>query len=354
VYQETELEIQDLAYGGKGVGRTEEGKVCFVSDVIPGERVLVRIVREKRDFAEGELIEIRRVSLDRVAPPCEYYGRCGGCAYQHLSYPAQLKIKRNQVIAALQRIGGFSEVEVKPLLPAPEPYYYRNRITVHTREGVTGFYERSGRRVMEIRRCMIASESVNQMLAQYHKRRPYDGVCTLCPSKFSGFRQTNDSVACLLLEEVSRQAGNGELLIDAYCGSGFFAKHLRKQFQRIIGLEWNEQALTAAKQDILSTDEIYLQGDVSNLLPHALTCAPDDTLLLLDPPAQGISSQVIQAILASPCRRIIFVSCNIATLARDLKKLAAAYRLTEVIPLDMFPQTAQIETVTVLEKRTSE
>ncbi len=354
MYKETELEIQDLAYGGKGVGRTEEGKVCFVSDVISGERIVARIVREKRDFAEAELIEIQRPAADRVVPPCEYYGRCGGCVYQHLSYPAQLRIKRDQVVTALQRIGGFSKVEVKPLVPAPEPYYYRNRITVHTREGITGFYDRSGRRVMEIRRCIIASEPVNQMLAQYHKRHPYDGVRTLCPSKFPGFRQTNDSAASLLLEEVSQQAGNGELLIDAYCGSGFFAKHLRKQFQRVIGLEWNEQALTAAQQDALSPDEVYWQGDVSDILPRALACAPNDTLLLLDPPAQGVSSQAIQAILERPCRRIIFISCNIATLARDLKKLATAYRLAEVVPLDMFPQTAQIETVTVLEKRISE
>ncbi|PWU05539.1 MAG: hypothetical protein C5B47_08835, partial [Verrucomicrobia bacterium] len=215
---EVVLEIQDLAYGGQGVGRTAEGKVCFVSDVIPGERIVARLVREKRDFIEAELSEIQRPSTDRTVPLCKYYGRCGGCVYQHLSYPAQLKVKRNQVVSALKRIGHFPAVEVQPMVPAPEPYHYRNRITVHTRDGVTGFYERNGRKVMDIERCVIAAEPVNELLTQHRKRRPYEGVCTLCPSKLFGFRQTNDLVASLLLQEVSERAGTGELLIDAYCG----------------------------------------------------------------------------------------------------------------------------------------
>lgn len=345
------LEIRELAYGGKGVGRSEAGKVCFVPDVAPGERVIAGIVREKRDFAEAQLIEIQRASADRVVPPCQYFGRCGGCAYQHLSYPAQLRVKQDQVAIALRRIGGFSDFEIKPIIPAPQTYSYRNRITVHTREGITGFYDRSGRRVMDIRQCLIASEEVNQMLTKYRRRRPYDGVRTLCPSAFRGFRQTNDAVAALLLEEVANQIGNGELLIDAYCGSGFFAKYLRKQFQRIIGLEWNESAIAAAQEAALS-NEVYWQGDVSELLPRAFEGAPEgDTVLLLDPPSQGISQQVVQAVLEHPCKRIVFVSCNIATLARDLKKLALAYRLSTVIPLDMFPQTAQIEVIAVVEPR---
>ncbi len=349
--KEVELEIKDLAYGGQGVGRTEEGKVCFVADVIPGEKVVVRMIREKRDFSEAELVEVQEASQDRVVPPCEYFGRCGGCAYQHLAYPAQLLAKWNQVGVALRRIGGFSDFEVQPVVPAPQPYYYRNRITVHTREGITGFYDRSGRRVMDIRRCLIASEPVNQALAEYRGRRPFDGVRTLSSGESTGFRQTNDSVAILLLEEVAKQAGCGKLLIDAYCGSGFFAKRLRGQFEQVIGLEWNERAVAAAKTDLLP-NETYLQGDVSELLPSALAQVGDDaSVLLVDPPAQGLAPQVVRSILEQPCKRIVSVSCNIATLARDLKKLAPLYELTTVIPLDMFPQTAEIEIVAVLEQR---
>lgn len=352
VSKEIVLEITDLAYGGKGVGRTEEGKVCFVRDVIPGERVVVRIVREKRDFAEADLVEIQEGSADRVAPPCEYFGRCGGCSYQHLSYPAQLSAKKKQVETTLKRIGNLEDVHVQPVLSAPQPYHYRNRITVHTREGITGFYEREGRKVMDIRHCMLAAEPVNQALQQYQKRSPYDGVCTLPLVHLAGFRQTNDLVAALLLEEVAKQAGSGELLVDAYCGAGFFAKRLRTQFEKVIGLEWNAQAVAAAQAEMLP-HESYWEGDVAQLLPAALgdsaASGGKNSVLLVNPPAQGLSSEVTQAILERPLQRLLYISCNVATLARDLKKLIpSTYRLHSMTPLDMFPQTAEIEVIALL------
>lgn len=353
VSKQVALKITDLAYGGKGVGRMEGGKVCFVHGVIPGEKVIVRIVREKRDFAEAGLVEIHQASPDRIPVPCIYFGRCGGCSYQHLAYPGQLEVKRRQVAVALQRIGGFAGVEVGPTVPSSQLYHYRNRITVHTREGITGFYDRTSRKVMDIRRCLLASEPVNQALMEYRKRRPYDGVRTLRapPFELPGFCQVNHFAAALLLEEVAKQAGSGELLVDAYCGSGFFTKRLRNQFQRLIGLEWNEHSVIAAQADAQS-HEAYWKGDVAELLPSALALASGkNTVLLLDPPAQGLSPAIFEVLLQHPCQRILYVSCNIATLARDLRKIAPNYHLKTVMPLDMFPQTAEIETMVVLERQ---
>ncbi len=125
-----DLKIEDIAFGGKGVGR-ENGKAVFVLYTIEGETISAEIIREKKQFAEAELVEVKQGSPHRVTPECPYFGRCGGCAYQHISYEHQLAIKWRQVRDALQRIGKLKNVPMRPIIPSPEQYAYRNRITVH-------------------------------------------------------------------------------------------------------------------------------------------------------------------------------------------------------------------------------
>src|SRR3954454_22127389 len=136
-----ELKIHDIAFGGKGVAR-EDGKAVFVPYTIEGETVLVEIVRQKKHFAEADLVEIRESSPNRVAPPCPYFGRCGGCSYQHIDYSHQLEIKANQVRDIMQRIGKLKDLPIQPIVASPRQYEYRNRITVHAMDGVIGFYRR--------------------------------------------------------------------------------------------------------------------------------------------------------------------------------------------------------------------
>ena len=136
-----DLRIEDVAFGGKGVAR-EQRKVVFVPYTIEGELVSAEIVREKKQFAEAELVEVKQSSPDRVAPQCPYFGRCGGCAYQHIGYEHQLAVKWRQVRDALQRIGKLKDVPMRPIIPSPRPYAYRNRITVHAQDGVIGFFWR--------------------------------------------------------------------------------------------------------------------------------------------------------------------------------------------------------------------
>src|SRR5262245_58554772 len=174
-----DLRIEDVAVGGKGVGR-EQGKAIFVPYTIEGEMVSAEIVREKKQFAEAELLEVRQSSPNRVAPECPYFGRCGGCAYQHIDYQHQLAIKWRQVRNALQRIGKLKDVPMRPIVPSPKQYAYRNRITVHALDGVIGFYQRDSHRLIDIERCPISREEVNRALAtlrqQEHVR---DGHYTL-------------------------------------------------------------------------------------------------------------------------------------------------------------------------------
>ncbi|HEY1583995.1 MAG TPA: TRAM domain-containing protein, partial [Chthoniobacterales bacterium] len=173
-----ELVIDDLAFGGKGVGRAE-GKAVFVPFTIDGERVAARVVREKKSFAEAEVVRLLDSSPHRVAPPCPYFGRCGGCSYQHMTYPHQLHWKTRQVAQALRRIGKFADPPLRPIVPSPRDYEYRNRITVHVENGVVGFFRHDAHRLIDVARCPIAAPEVNEALAALRARRPRDGHYTL-------------------------------------------------------------------------------------------------------------------------------------------------------------------------------
>src|SRR5689334_5367182 len=160
-----DLRIEDIAFGGKGVGR-ERGKAVFVPYTIEGEMVSAEIVREKKQFAEAELVELKQHSPNRIPPQCPYFGACGGCAYQHIDYEHQLAIKWRQVRDALQRIGKLKDVPMRPIISSPRPYAYRNRITVHALGGVIGFFRRDSNRLVDIGRCPIARDEVNSALAE--------------------------------------------------------------------------------------------------------------------------------------------------------------------------------------------
>ncbi len=355
-----DLKIEDVAFGGKGVGR-DKGKAVFVPYVIDGEVVSAEIVREKKQFAEAELVEVKQRSPDRVEPQCPYFGRCGGCAYQHVSYEHQLAIKWRQVRDALQRIGKLKDVPIRPIIASPEQYAYRNRITVHAQDGVIGFFRRDSHSLIDIERCPISRDEVNRTLADLRAQTQIrDGHYTLRSSDSARiFSQTNDAVANALRDLiVDLIPPNQELLIDAYCGAGFFAKALRDKFERVIGIDWDRFAIAAAKEN--ATDkEMYIAGDVAEELQQVEAVHPNrpsvngtaigrlrsitPATLIVDPPAPGLSANMRKAIVEVAPPTLIYVSCNPATLARDLKELRENFTIESVTPLDMFPQTAEIE-----------
>jgi 23S rRNA (uracil1939-C5)-methyltransferase len=340
-----ELEIEDVAFGGKGVGR-EQGKAVFVPYTIEGEIVSAEIVREKKQFAEAELVEVKQSSPDRVEPQCPYFGRCGGCAYQHISYEHQLAIKWRQVRDALQRIGKLKGIPMRPIIPSPEQYGYRNRITVHVQDGVIGFFRRDSHRLVDIEQCPISRDEVNRALTelrtQTHVR---DGHYTLRATPSARiFSQTNDAVANALRDLiVNLVPPNQELLIDAYCGAGFFAKTLLDKFERVTGIDWDRFAIAAAKENA-TEKETYVAGDVETELEKIGSVrSTGPTTLIVDPPATGLSADVRKAIVDLAPATLIYVSCNPPTLARDLRDLQGKFIIESVTPLDMFPQTAEIE-----------
>ncbi len=358
-----ELTIEDVAFGGKGVAR-DAGKAVFVPFTIEGERVTAKIVREKKQFAEAELVEVLEPSSERVTAPCPYFGRCGGCSYQHISYTHQLELKSRQVEQAMRRIARLVDPPMRPIVPSPLPYGYRNRITVHAQDNVVGFYRRDVHELMDIAQCPIARPEVNDALAKLRASRPRDGHYSL--RAHSGprvFAQTNDAVADALADFIAiTLAGETGLLVDAFCGAGFFTKRLAPQFERVIGIDWDRFAIDAARKDA-RPNETYIAGDVARELEKASRsgglspdCGTDEEnrrsgerrslmsrVLIVDPPATGLSSELRRVILDSPTRTMIYVSCNPPTLARDLAELQQRFAIISITPFDMFPQTAEIE-----------
>jgi 23S rRNA (uracil1939-C5)-methyltransferase len=361
-----ELTIQDIAFGGKGVAR-DSGKAVFVPYTIEGERISARIVREKKQFAEGELFEVVELSPDRTKPECPYFGRCGGCSYQHMSYAHQLEVKAKQVEQAMRRIARLPDPPMRPIVASPLPYGYRNRITVHVQDNVVGFYRRDVHELMDIAECPIAMPEVNQALAELRASRPRDGHYSL--RAHSGprvFAQTNDAVADALADFIATIVGDGNaLLIDAFCGAGFFAKRLGSRFERVMGIDWDRFAIDAARKDA-QPNETYVAGDVTTELRRALSdvvagvspaegnvnarVATPSTTLILDPPATGLTDEMRRVILDHPPDTAIYVSCNPPTLARDLAGLQKRFTVVSITPFDMFPQTAEIEAVVHLKK----
>jgi len=361
-----DLSIEDIAFGGKGVAR-ENGKAVFVPFTIEGEKISARIVREKKQFAEADLVEVRESSPHRVEPPCPYFGRCGGCSYQHIEYGHQLAIKWRQTRDVLQRIGKLKDIPMRPIIPSPIEYAYRNRITVHAEDGVIGFFRRDSHRLIDIERCPIAMDEVNLALAGLRAQRVRDGHYTLrAESGPRVFSQTNDAVAIALRDLVATMVPDNQgLLVDAYCGAGFFAKALLHKFERVIGIDWDRFAIEAATRSA-TAKETYVAGDIEEELRNALAVAAplsrggveaavsaaqsEDlrvrtraTTLFVDPPATGLSTSIRKAIVDLVPQTLIYISCNPPTLARDLAELHEKYAIESVTPLDMFPQTAEIE-----------
>ncbi len=350
------VRIGEIAFGGDGVARLEDGRVVFVPFTAEGEEVTIEVVSARKHFVQGKIVALEEPSADRATPRCAVYGACGGCRYQHLQYPVQLALKERQLAATLRRVGQLepADAPVRPIVASPLEYEYRNRITVHLTDGLVGFHAAGSPRLVPIKRCEIAEPRVNQVLADLvttRRRRREDGHRTLRADRTRRFfHQANDAAADEMMKLVVDAVGDGgATLIDAYCGAGWFIKALRDHYAQCIGIEWDHHAVEAARADALG-HERYFEGDVALLLTEAIANASkSDVTLILDPPAAGLATAVTDEIGDARLRRVVYVSCHPATLARDLARLKrVGYRIDSVTPVDLFPQTAEIEAVALL------
>lgn len=360
------LTVQDIAFGGEGVARAGEF-VVFVPFVLPGEEVEVEVTELKRKFARARLLRVLRASTDRVAPRCRYFGECGGCQYQHVDYPAQLRLKHKQVADLFGRIGGFDPALVEPVIPCPQPYGYRNRIMIRSqwdkfKQGLNiGFIRTDNRLVVDIEECSIAEPALNERIRQVRDHPPPKGglkvVVRVAPEGWTvppdSFFQNNFFLLPRLVETVRHRLLDGGMrhLVDAYCGVGFFGIELADLVDTFSGIEVDSQAVKAAKRNAAArarSNGEFINGDVAGVLPELLKrFSATATAVLLDPPRTGCPRDNLDLLRRMRPGQILYVSCHPATLARDLNALCdgKVYELVKVVPLDMFPQTQHVECV---------
>lgn len=369
------LPIHDVGFGGEGVGRHQDF-VVFVTGAIPGETVEAEVTEVKKQFARARLLKVITASPDRVEPRCRYYGQCGGCQYQHVSYARQLEIKTKQVRDLLMRIGKMPSEKVLDTVPCPEPYGYRNRIMIRSQWNKPeqrlniGFLEAESRLVVDLEDCAIAEPALNEQIREVRRNPPPKGgikvVLRVAPEGWSVGRDSffqNNFFALPRLTETVREAAKSSgsrFLIDAYCGVGFFALELADLFERYVGVELDAMAIRSARQNALTRNRPngdFIQGRTEEKLEELMRLFPGaDTTVILDPPRTGCTPSIIEALKAFRPRQVIYVSCHPATLSRDLNTFCSdgVFGLRHIVPIDMFPQTQHVECVADIRLKTEE
>jgi 23S rRNA (uracil1939-C5)-methyltransferase len=434
-----DLQLERFAYGGDAIGRDETGRAVFVPFAQPGERVRARIVEEKRGFARAELLEVLTASPERIEPKCRHFptpspvpgptadaailgdglvgaSGCGGCHYQHLTYEAQLRAKREILRDQLQRIGRIEDPPVREAVPSPAEWNYRNHIQFHlTADGKLGFVAHSAlapatpgaERLLPITECHLPEAPINALWPQLEfepgspisragirlgdeedlmlvlesdSPQPPDLEIEAGISAVHLFEEDtlilagDDHVTIRVLERAFRvSAGSffqvntamaGKMvehllshlpvspathLLDVYCGVGLFSAFFAPRVATVTGIESAPSACGdfAANLDEFENVALY-EAAAEDALPY-LDLRPE--VILLDPPRAGLDRRVLDAVLALRPASIAYVSCDPSTLARDAARLiSGGYRLTDVTPFDLFPQTYHIESISTFEK----
>ncbi|WP_100406224.1 23S rRNA (uracil(1939)-C(5))-methyltransferase RlmD [Bacillus solitudinis] len=437
--------IEDLTHDGAGVAKIN-GYALFIPKALPGEKVKVKIVKVKKGFGFGRVLETLEESPDRVDAPCPIYNQCGGCQLQHLSYEAQLRFKQKQVKDVLERIGQLPDVLVHPTLGMDDPWRYRNKaqVPVGEIEGglVAGFYQERSHRIIDMDQCLIQHEKNDYVvttvkeIAKKYGVRGYDeekhrGTLRHVVARYG--KQTGDIMVVLItrgpelankkniIEDIQQEIPNvksivqninpkrtnvifgekthvlwgdeyiydtigdirfaisarsfyqvnpdqtkvlydkaleyaqlsgGETVIDAYCGIGTISLFLAQGAKHVYGVEIVPEAITDAKRNakLNGFDNVdFAVGEAENVMPWWYAQGIRADVIVVDPPRKGCDDKLLETIIAMKPERVVYVSCNPATLARDLRVLEdGGYRTTEVQPVDMFPWTTHVESVTLL------
>ena len=414
-----DITLEKLTYGGDALGRLADGRAVFVPFGLPGERVRVHLVDEKRGFARAELLEVLNESPERIKPRCKHFfsprplgegtgvRACGGCHYQNLSYENQLKAKTEILRDQLQRIGRMENPPVKPMVASPDEWNYSNQVQFHlTDDGKlglagTGFISA----LIPITECHLPEQAINELWPQIEfepnaeielvslRAGMDDDLMLVLESETpetpdleieAGISIThvfdentiviagNDHIFIRVLErdfKVSaasffpantKMAGKmaeyllaklpvtgPTILLDIDCGVGLFSAFFASKCKQVIGIESSHSEFEdfAVNLDEFNNVELY-EGLAEEILPALAGRIANPTYILLEPPGTGIEKAALDAIISIKPQTIAYVSCDPSTLARDAARLiSAGYRLDEVTPFDLSPQTIHIGSI---------
>lgn len=377
-----QLRIDRLAGGGEGVGRDEGGRVVFVPATAPGDVVQARIVEEQKRFARAELVKVETPGPGRVEPRCPLVGECGGCAWQHLSYEEQCRAKAERVRDAFERVAGLALPGPVECTPSPEPFGYRSRARVGFRDGVVGFRRLRSHSLIAAPSCPVFTPALDAALARLGAKPPdgrgeltiaagEDGaVCITGDGRRSPgitilagedpvrvspgvFFQANALLRSALAAAVHEAAGTGARVLELFSGSGYFTIGLACHFGQVLVVESHGRATRdlAANLAAAGHDNVeVVTGLAERKLESPKLALFEPEVIVLDPPRKGLDRGSAERIAALRARRLVYVSCDPGTHARDCARLqSGGYQLTALRAFDLFPQTPHTEALAVLE-----
>lgn len=392
--EKIQVRIDDVAFGGDGVARVGDF-VLFVPYSVDGDEIEVEIIDLKKTYGRGRIVGMMNPSPYRVLPLCPYYGLCGGCMMQHISYTHQLELKKHQIEESFRRIAKIQAPPIREVIASPRPFGWRGKAEFHfsAAEGKmkTGFMAPQSNRIIEVEKCLIVDDSINSKYTKL-QREMNDGLAVPTGDRLivwaddtqgeptdvflgegkppditrivkekrlnvpgRGFFQANRFLLEKLIEEALSLAAltGGETVFDLYSGAGLFALFLGEKAGRLFCVEGDSEAVRCARINMdrygLAEAKCY-PGNVSSILNgHFAGRLMKADVALLDPPRDGCGGKVIDALSALHPKRLVYISCNPATQARDIKGfLEKGYTLELIQPIDMFPQTPHVESIALL------
>ena len=406
-----ETEVTSLENEGKGVCKIH-GMICFVPKALPGEKVKVRITEKKKNFLRGKLIEVLNPSDKRVEPKCPYYDLCGGCMLRHQDSEENTKFKKEKVETALKKIGKL-DVEVSDVITSLKDNNYRNKVGFKVEDDKIGFYEEGTYRLINIKECLLCKNEINnalkvikrylefninqiknitirhsnslgELLIDIESNDDYDikiaDYLKLNVSKIrtiifndeivhgdgyikevtnglmfnvsaKSFFQVNSNMVEKLYGTAIKLAKlkNSDVALDLYCGTGTITSIIAGHTKKVIGIEIIDDAIKDAKENIKLNhinNVSFICGDVTKEITKI---KEDIDVIFVDPPRKGIDRKAIAIMKKINPKKIIYISCNPVTMARDLSYLNDLYEIKKVVPVDMFPNTSHVECITLLE-----
>lgn len=400
------VRIQKLVYGGEGLGRLQDGRSVFVPFVLPGELVTVEITEDKQRYARGKAGQWLEISEKRIAPPCPYFGDCGGCHYQHIAYGDQIETKVDILRDLFSRNAGIDDIPLKVVELSDREYHYRNAVRLHVaQDGTLGFLQQGSNLLVPIGDCLLVRGQLQKFLKQFtlsaedsintveFRWDSNDEVMIIVESDdltppevsidFTGsivyqspagqvvlaggesqvfsvgdadfvvsagsFFQSNLSIAARMVAFIQSRLPEGTdgTLFDLYCGAGLFSRFFAKGFGKIVGIEQSPSAVADFVVNLDEFDHIEMYEGAAEFILPDIDATPD--VVIVDPPRTGLAGSVVDWLAERQVPWVAYVSCDPATLARDVKRLVRqGYTLSEVAFFDQFPQTYHIETISIL------
>lgn len=355
-----ELEVTDVGAGGVCIGRHGDGRVVFITGAIPGERVRVAVTGEGKGgrFLRADVVDVVRASADRVQPPCAHAGVCGGCSWQHVRLSRQRELKAQVLNDALRRIGKLDLGEVGVIAPPGDGTRWRTRVRMTpTDEGRLGFRARRSHEIVPIDDCIISAVPIPTQITQWPSETylgpdEFTAIGRSWRVHHAGFWQPHVAAAELLADQVRARSAlaPGERALDLYSGVGLFSAVLADQVGvtgAVEAVESNPAAVKNAKANLADLAQVrHHRADVADWLVGV--DGPVETVVV-DPPRAGLGRAVVAELLRIRPRRVVMVSCDPASFARDLSWFAQeGWEVHDVVGADLFPMTAHLEAVATL------